>query len=248
MQTFEAAKTAVLTKAKDIDIDIAKLPGFLRTKAGVGVLTGAVALSGLGTGLGVAMSGTAAASAAPATAQATATATATATGRYFDTGVHKEMWDSVTPTAVPAGKVLATYIDGPYAQPQAHAKLWIDTNGSAPAKAQVLDVEPGDATPASAATWAQTRLDTNPGAHTVIYTMRSQWDATKASLKAKLTTGQYKKVKWWIADPTGTRHDIKGADAVQYWWGGTGQNPSAIGQTKNLNVDVSTVKTSFWTK
>jgi hypothetical protein len=244
------------TKAvlKKVNIDTGKLAAFTRKKMGLGVLTGAVAVSSLGAGLGVAMSQHSSANAA-SRHRASQPARAVATARYSGkgTGGAKVMYDSVTPTAVPKDKVLATYIDGPYAQPQAakdspNPVVWIDTNGSAPAKAQVLDVEPGDATPASAATWAQTRLDHNPGAHTVIYTMTSQWDATKAALKAKLTSQQYTKVKWWIADPTGTKHDLKGADAVQWWWGGTGQNPAAIGQTHDINVDVSTVKPSFWTQ
>jgi hypothetical protein len=239
---------------KKVNIDIGKLSWFTRKKMGLGVLTGTVAVSSLGAGLGVAMSHHSTASAA-SRHRASQSSRAVATAKYFDNGagVHKEMYDSVTPTAVPKDKMLATYVDGPYAQPQAskyspNPVVWIDTNGTAPKKAQVLDVEPGDATPASAANWTQTRLDSNPGAHTVIYTMTSQWDATKAALKAKLSPDQYKKVKWWIADPTGTKHDLKGADAVQWWWGGTGQNPSAIGQTKDINVDVSSVKASFWTK
>ena len=234
---FADATTTVLHKVKDIST--AKLPGFLHKKAGLSALTGAVALSGLGAGLGAAMSGH--------TAVHVAAVTAKPSGQYFNNNVPKEMYDSVSPAQVPHNTLLATYINGSYAQPQAHAGLWVDTNGSAPAKAQVLDVEPGDATPASAATWAQTRLDHAPGAQTVIYTMRSQWDATKASLKATLTPQQNSKIKWWIADPTGVKHDIKGADAVQWWWGGV-NNPSAIGQAKNINVDVSSVKASFWTK
>jgi hypothetical protein len=234
---FADATKTVLRKAANIAAGT--LPGPVRKKAGLSALTGAVALSGLGAGLGAVLSGHGAAHVAAKTAQAG--------GRYFNNDVPREMYDSVNPAAVPGNTTLATYINGSYAQPGAHAGLWVDTNGSAPAKAQVLDVEPGDATPASAAAWAKTRLDHNPGAHTVIYTMRSQWDATKASLKATLTPQQNSKVKWWIADPTGIKHDIKGADAVQWWWGGV-NNPSAIGQAKDINVDVSTVKASFWTR
>lgn len=243
---FDDAMTTIRNKTKDI----------LRTKTGHSVLTGVIALSGLGAGLGAAIhhhAGTAGAGAAHRSGTAQATLTAKDTGKYFDPRAPREMYDSVNIPAIPKDKTVATYVNGSYAQPQAgtHTKnpvLWIDTNGSAPGKAQVLDVEPGDATPASAADWAKTRLEASPGAHTVIYTMTSQWDAARTALKAKLTPAQYKQVKWWIADPTGTRHDLKGADAVQWWWGGTGQNPAAIGQTKDINVDVSSVKESFWTK
>ena len=246
---------------KKVNIDTGKLSGFARRKMGLSILTGAIALSGLGAGLGAAMSHNAAANAAARpvamahynAANPAARPGTSQSGKYYDKSAPRQMYDSVNIPQIPKGQVVATYINGSYAQPRTvtsgqHPVVWIDTNGSAPAKAQVLDVEPGDATPAAAATWAQTRLAKAPDAHTVIYTMTSQWDAAKAALKAKLSPGQYSKVKWWIADPTGTKHDLKGADAVQWWWGGTGQNPAAIGQTHDINVDVSTVKASFWTK
>ncbi len=69
------------------------------------------------------------------------------------------MYDSVTPSAIPSGKVAAAYATGGYAASASQLKghgsvVWIDTNGSDP-KASALDVEPGDATPTQAATWAK---------------------------------------------------------------------------------------------
>ena len=65
------------------------------------------------------------------------------------------IYDSVTPGSIPASQPAAVYADGAYAASAAqvsghHSVLWIDTNGSDPAP-NVLDVEPGDATPAGAA-------------------------------------------------------------------------------------------------
>ena len=132
-----------------------------------------------------------------------------------------QMYDSVTPSAIPAGKAMATYADGAYAASPAavHGRnvTWIDTNGSDP-NAKVLDVEPGDATPAGAATWAAQRLHAHPRDIAVIYTMRSQWPATQAAISS-LPHWQQHQVRYWIADPTGTPHVVPGSDATQWYWG-----------------------------
>jgi hypothetical protein len=145
-----------------------------------------------------------------------------------------QMYDSVTPSAIPGGKAVATYADGPYAASHTamHGKnvTWIDTNGTDPAGATVLDVEPGDATPAAAATWASHRLDTHPRATAVIYTMRSEWAAAQQSI-ATLPHWQQHHIRWWIADPTGTPHLVPGSDATQWYWG--------------THYDISTVNPDF---
>jgi hypothetical protein len=145
-----------------------------------------------------------------------------------------QMYDSVTPSAIPGGKAVATYADGPYAASPAalhgHHVTWIDTNGSDPAGATVLDVEPGDATPAGAAAWTAQRLDAHPRATAVIYTMRSEWAAAQASI-AGLPHWQQHHVRWWIADPTGTPHVVPGSTATQWYWG--------------THYDISTVNPGF---
>jgi hypothetical protein len=145
-----------------------------------------------------------------------------------------QMYDSVTPSANPGGKAVATYADGPYAASPAalhgHHVTWIDTNGSDPAGATVLDVEPGDATPAGAAAWTAQRLDAHPRATAVIYTMRSEWAAAQASI-AGLPHWQQHHVRWWIADPTGTPHVVPGSTATQWYWG--------------THYDISTVNPGF---
>jgi hypothetical protein len=132
------------------------------------------------------------------------------------------VYDSVTPTAIPAGAAVATYADGGYAaSPAAVAGrshvTWIDTSGSDP-RAAALDVEPGDATPATAASWTWQKLHAAAGSIAVIYTMRSEWPATQAAI-ATLPAAMQHQVRWWIADPTGVNHVVPGASATQWYWG-----------------------------
>jgi hypothetical protein len=133
-----------------------------------------------------------------------------------------QVYDSVTPSAIPAGAHVATYADGGYAVPAAQVAsrghvTWIDTNGSDP-RAAALDVEPGDATPAGAATWAWHKLHDAANSVAIIYTMRSEWAATQAAV-ATLPASMQHQVRWWIADPTGAPHIVPGADATQWYWG-----------------------------
>jgi hypothetical protein len=146
-----------------------------------------------------------------------------------------QMYDSVTPSAIPGGKAAATYADGPYAatpsQLTGHGPVtWIDTNGTDPRGATALDVEPGDATPQMAATWTAQHLDAHPHGTAVIYTMRSDWAATQTAI-AGLPRWQQHDVRYWIADPTGTPHLVPGSSATQWYWGS--------------NYDISTVTPGF---
>ena len=131
------------------------------------------------------------------------------------------IYDSVTPSALPSHHEVAIYANGGYAAPRSAAAglpmLYIDTNGSNP-NASVLDVEPGDASPAGAAAWAMARLRANPHALARIYTMRSEWAATKAAVDT-LPASMRSRVRWWIADPTGVPHIVPGSDATQWYWG-----------------------------
>ncbi len=132
------------------------------------------------------------------------------------------IYDSVTPSSIPAGKAAAVYANGSYAaspsQATGHGKvLWIDVNGSNPS-ANVLDVEPGDASPAGAAVWAQQRLSSHPKETAIIYTMLSQWQAVKGNV-AHLPGWMQSKVRYWIADPTGVPHVVAGSSATQWYWG-----------------------------
>jgi hypothetical protein len=134
------------------------------------------------------------------------------------------IYDSVTPKDIPAEHpTVATYINGRYKASQSdvadrHKVLWIDTTGGNPYTAAVLDVEPGDATPATAAHWAYQRLHHDPSAQCCIYTMRSLWPAARAAIH-QLPSSMGDHVKWWIADPTGHPHLVPGSGATQWYWG-----------------------------
>jgi hypothetical protein len=131
-------------------------------------------------------------------------------------------YDSTVPSEIPAHQLIAAYADGDYKVPRSSVSdpatvIWIDVNGG-DANATALDVEPGDATPAEAAVWVRTRLTDHPDATAVVYTMRSEWAATKASV-ATLPASMQSKVRWWIADPTGVPHIVPGSQATQWYWG-----------------------------
>jgi hypothetical protein len=133
------------------------------------------------------------------------------------------IYDSVNPSAVPAGQRIATYVDGPYAvsssQVTGHPSvLWIDTNGSSPKAASALDVEPGDATPTGAAQWVQQKLTASPHSTAIVYTMQSEWPQVKAAV-GTLPSSMQSHVRYWVADPTGVPHMVPGASATQWYWG-----------------------------
>jgi hypothetical protein len=144
------------------------------------------------------------------------------------------IYDSVTPSAIPAGKAVAAYSNGAYqasaAQVAGHGTvLWIDVNGSN-TRAGALDVEPGDATPAGAAAWASAKLTKDPNATAIIYTFKAAWGPVISNINA-LPAWMHSHVKYWIADPTGTPHILPGAAATQWYWG--------------ANYDISSAKAGF---
>ncbi len=132
------------------------------------------------------------------------------------------VFDSVLPAVLPSGHVIATYATGPYAVPSADLAgrgpvLWIDVRGTDPA-AQVLDVEPGCATPAAAPGWITQRLSASPRALAIMYTSRAEWPLVQAAV-APLPAAMRAQIRWWIADPTGYAHLVPGSDATQWYWG-----------------------------
>jgi len=144
------------------------------------------------------------------------------------------IYDSVTPGSLPSNQPAAVYADGAYAASASevsghHSVLWIDTNGSDP-NANALDVEPGDATPASAAQWVQAHLSKQPNSVAIIYTMRSDWSAVQDAV-AGLPSWEQSHVRYWIADPTGVPHVVPGSSATQWYWG--------------TNYDISTANPNF---
>jgi hypothetical protein len=133
-----------------------------------------------------------------------------------------QIYDSVSPGAIPGGQRVAVYANGAYYASAAavHGRshvLWIDTNGSDP-NANVLDVEPGDATPAGAAQWVNARMHAHPHETAIVYTMLSQWQSVKDNVNA-LPGWMHSHVRYWIADPTGVNHVVPGSSATQWYWG-----------------------------
>lgn len=131
-------------------------------------------------------------------------------------------YDTVSPQAVPANQIVATYSTGKYAVSAAQAAghkgvMWIDVGGL-DTKAQALDVEPGNVGPAGAAMWAKNKLSADPKAVARIYTFQAEWPAVKAAVSS-LPADMQSRIHWWIADPTGYEHQVPGAMATQWYWG-----------------------------
>jgi hypothetical protein len=132
------------------------------------------------------------------------------------------VYDSVTPSEIPAHQQVATYANGRYQAAESAVRgrgqvLWIDTNGSDPS-ASALDVEPGDATPTGAGQWVKEKLSAQPNGVAIVYTMRSEWQGVKDAI-GSLPPSMQSKVRYWIADPTGVPHNVTGASATQWYWG-----------------------------
>jgi hypothetical protein len=142
------------------------------------------------------------------------------------------IYDSVNPGAIPSGQSrVAVYGNGQFqaSWSAVHGRnrvLWIDTNGSNPG-CDVLDVEPGDATPSGAAQWVKTRLAKQPGHIAIVYTMRSEWSAVKDAIGG-LPGSMQSQVRYWIADPTGVPHVVPGSSATQWYWGANFDETTAL--------------------
>jgi hypothetical protein len=132
------------------------------------------------------------------------------------------IYDSVNPQAIPGDPVVATYADGPNPDsPSAVARfsdvLWVDIDASDP-QANALDIEPGCATPSEAPGWVSARLTADPHTVAILYTMISQWSTVQADVSS-LPAWMQSRIRWWIADPTGSPHIVPGSQATQWYWG-----------------------------
>lgn len=140
------------------------------------------------------------------------------------------MYDSVNlrgiPRPLPKGALVAYYIDGPYVPPAGLAQElfpgtkfnFIDPRGTAPSLGRTLDVENGDATPASCQGWIAEFNAKNPayknGARPVMYCNRSTIPDVRTG------TGRYvlgKDYYLWVADPGGM-YTGPGVIACQNVW------------------------------
>jgi hypothetical protein len=132
------------------------------------------------------------------------------------------IYDSVDPPSIPAGQVVATYATGAHPVPTStvvgrRRVIWIDTLATDPS-ANALDIEPGCASPSQAAGWVRARLTAHPGATAILYTTIGDWSTVQADV-ASLPSSMRAKIRWWIADPTGSPHMVPGAQATQWYWG-----------------------------
>jgi hypothetical protein len=132
------------------------------------------------------------------------------------------IYDSVNPQAIPGDPVVATYADGPHPDSPssvAHFShvMWVDIDASDP-HADALDIEPGCASPSEAAGWVSARLNADPHGVAILYTMISQWATVKADVSS-LPGWMQSRIRWWIADPTGSPHVVPGSQATQWYWG-----------------------------
>lgn len=136
------------------------------------------------------------------------------------------MRDSVTAADIPTGgvQIVAGYINGKVSQWSSAdwtrfpglALATIDVDGSNPG-ADILDVENGDATPTTAATWVKAKLSRGPTFPPILYCNR---DTLTPLFNALQADGLHVNThfKTWISTLDGTMSvpDMTGVVAVQY--------------------------------
>jgi nucleoid-associated protein YgaU len=127
------------------------------------------------------------------------------------------MYDSVTAADIPAdAAMVAGYVDGAYAWTAAdwalhpaaqHVRIAVfaDTNDG-----HVLDVEPGNATPAQAPGWVTMRR--HAGVDPTVYCSL----ALLPVIERAFAQAGVAEPHWWIADWTGSPHIAEGSVATQY--------------------------------
>jgi hypothetical protein len=141
------------------------------------------------------------------------------------------MRDSTVLTDIPVAgtQIVAAYVNGQYAASAAALAArfpgmpvaWIDVNGSDP-HADILDVEKGDAAPATAVPWCRARRAAVPAGYPpVIYCDRSTLTPLFNAMGAA-GLQVVRDFRLWIATLDGTKAvpDMTGVSAVQY----AGQN------------------------
>jgi hypothetical protein len=130
----------------------------------------------------------------------------------------RTMYDAVTSSNIPAGATMvAGYADGLYANVPAmrarfpHATV-VTIAVRWTTKAQVLDVETGDATPAQAVQWCTRTMAATPNGQLTVYCNSSTWPSVRAAFRAAGVT----EPNYWIAQYDGDPTIPAGAVAKQY--------------------------------
>lgn len=165
------------------------------------------------------------------------------------------MYDGVTPSRIPPdATMVAGYVDGRYANLPAlkarfpHATVveiavFAHTNAGT-----VLDVEPGDSTPAQAPGWVVSRR--HAGVDPTVYCSAATWPAVQAAFRnAGVTEPHY-----WIADydndptiPTGARakqyKNTAGYDvsSVAAYWPGVDPQPNPEDEMTLTQADLAAI-------
>ena len=130
----------------------------------------------------------------------------------------RTMYDSVSPSGIPAGaELVAGYVDGRYANVAAMKERFpkarvVTIAVSSKTRAMVLDVEPGDASPATAVTWCTTTMAETDNSRLTVYCQASTVPAVKAAFKAAgVSLPQF-----WVAQWDGVHSLPAGAVAKQH--------------------------------
>jgi len=141
----------------------------------------------------------------------------------------RKMYDSVTPENIPKdAAIVGGYLNGRYAW---SASDWARFPNSVHVRisvraafldGHVLDVEPGDATPAQSVGWVKARRAA--GADPSIYCNRSTWPQVRAAF----ATAHEPEPHYWIATASGKFEIPAGAVAAQYLLDVDGVDRSAV--------------------
>ena len=146
------------------------------------------------------------------------------------------MYDAVTPQNIPAGvSMVAGYADGLYANMGTLAARFphavrVSIAVRWTTRAQVLDVETGDATPAQAVQWCTQTMSDKPNRELTVYCNMDAWPSVRAAFRAAGVT----EPNYWVArydnDPTipagaiakqyqGDTHGYDKSVVADYWPG-----------------------------
>lgn len=141
----------------------------------------------------------------------------------------RKMYDAVTPTNIPRdAQIVAGYLNGKYAWTAAewamfpnavHVRISVR---AAFLDGHVLDVEPGDATPAESVGWVKARRAA--GADPSVYCNRSSWPQVRAAFQLAREPEPH----YWIATASGKLEIPAGAVAAQYLLDTDGVDRSAV--------------------
>ena len=148
----------------------------------------------------------------------------------------RTMYDSVTPGNIPANaNMVAGYVDGLYANLGAMASRFphavrVSIAVHWTTRAQVLDVEDGDATPAQAVQWCTQTMADKSNHELTVYCNMSVWSTVRAAFRSAGVT----EPNYWVArydnDPTipvgaiakqyqGDTHGYDVSSVAAYWPG-----------------------------